>query len=184
MCLIRIVISALGAQSVQHSSFSPGSLNHLTHGTKKGSFVQMYSPGTNKDSLAYSNRRVAADSAGYKMHPEYLHNVSLNQDTHFSFMELHIEQGPILRKEGWIFLVELVSVGFKIILTHVLFCRTVVPIVIVTAISAPASIKVEFEGNDGHAGAVLMPTRLAFPSIFWHCNWHCSVTVPLPFFSS
>uniref|UniRef100_A0ACD5YL28 Uncharacterized protein n=1 Tax=Avena sativa TaxID=4498 RepID=A0ACD5YL28_AVESA len=76
----------------------------------------------------------AADSAGYKIHPEDLHNVFLNQDTYFSFIELHIEQGPILEKEG-------------------------VPIGIVTAIAAPASIKVEFEGNGGHAGAVLMPAR-------------------------
>ncbi|KAM0865053.1 hypothetical protein ACQ4PT_043521 [Festuca glaucescens] len=76
----------------------------------------------------------AADSAGYKIHPEDLHNVFLNQDTYFAFIELHIEQGPILEKEG-------------------------VPIGIVTAIAAPASIKVEFEGNGGHAGAVLMPAR-------------------------
>ncbi|KAB2625539.1 ureidoglycolate hydrolase-like [Pyrus ussuriensis x Pyrus communis] len=34
-----------------------------------------------------------------------------------------------------------------------------VSIGIVTAIAAPASIKVEFEGNGGHAGAVLMPNR-------------------------
>lgn len=30
---------------------------------------------------------------------------------------------------------------------------------IVTAIAAPASIKVDFEGSGGHAGAVLMPLR-------------------------
>ena len=42
----------------------------------------------------------AADSAGYKIHPEHLHNVFLNQDTYFAFIELHIEQGPILEKEG------------------------------------------------------------------------------------
>lgn len=30
---------------------------------------------------------------------------------------------------------------------------------IVTAIAAPASIKVDFEGSGGHAGAVLMPHR-------------------------
>ncbi|GJM95251.1 hypothetical protein PR202_ga11963 [Eleusine coracana subsp. coracana] len=34
-----------------------------------------------------------------------------------------------------------------------------IPIGVVTAIAAPASIKVEFEGNGGHAGAVLMPAR-------------------------
>lgn len=30
---------------------------------------------------------------------------------------------------------------------------------VVTAIAAPASIKVTFEGNGGHAGAALMPER-------------------------
>lgn len=43
---------------------------------------------------------------------------------------------------------------------------------VVTAIAAPASIKVDFEGNGGHAGAVLMPTRYYFlrirPIIFLH----------------
>ncbi|KAL5195722.1 Ureidoglycolate hydrolase [Glycine soja] len=48
--------------------------------------------------------------------------------------KLHIEQGPILEDEG-------ISIG------------------IVTAIAAPASLTVEFEGNGGHAGAVLMPNR-------------------------
>jgi ureidoglycolate amidohydrolase len=76
----------------------------------------------------------AADSAGYKMHPEELHNVFLKKDDYFAFVELHIEQGPILEKEG-------IKIG------------------VVTAIAAPASIKVEFEGNGGHAGAVLMPAR-------------------------
>ena len=33
---------------------------------------------------------------------------------------------------------------------------------IVTAIAAPASIKVDFEGGGGHAGAVLMPARYSF----------------------
>ncbi|KAL6623486.1 hypothetical protein ACP70R_033365 [Stipagrostis hirtigluma subsp. patula] len=76
----------------------------------------------------------AAASAGYKMHPEDLHSVFLKQDSYSAFIELHIEQGPILEKEG-------------------------IPIGIVTAIAAPASINVEFEGNGGHAGAVLMPAR-------------------------
>ncbi|CAN6343636.1 unnamed protein product [Urochloa humidicola] len=76
----------------------------------------------------------AAESAGYKMDPEDLHSVFLKKDSYSAFIELHIEQGPILEKEG-------------------------IPIGIVTAIAAPASITVEFEGNGGHAGAVLMPAR-------------------------
>ncbi|OEL27771.1 putative ureidoglycolate hydrolase [Dichanthelium oligosanthes] len=76
----------------------------------------------------------AAQSAGYKMDPEDLHSVFLKKDSYSAFIELHIEQGPILEKEG-------------------------IPIGIVTAIAAPASLMVEFEGNGGHAGAVLMPAR-------------------------
>src|SRR5262245_40405041 len=54
---------------------------------------------------------------------------------HFAaFVELHIEQGPLLEKAG-------------------------VPIGVVTAIAAPASLRIHFEGAGGHAGAVLMPER-------------------------
>ncbi|XP_020578292.1 probable ureidoglycolate hydrolase [Phalaenopsis equestris] len=76
----------------------------------------------------------AARSAGYAIHQEDLSNVFLKKDNYFSFVELHIEQGPILEEEG-------------------------IPIGIVTAIAAPASMALDFEGNGGHAGAVLMPAR-------------------------
>ena len=51
-----------------------------------------------------------------------------------AFVELHIEQGPLLE-------------------------RRKVPIGIVTAIAAPASERITIEGQGGHAGAVLMPDR-------------------------
>jgi N-carbamoyl-L-amino-acid hydrolase len=51
-----------------------------------------------------------------------------------SFVELHIEQGPWLERRG-------------------------VPIGVVTAIAAPASLRLTIEGQGGHAGAVLMPDR-------------------------
>uniref|UniRef100_A0A803Q360 Ureidoglycolate hydrolase n=1 Tax=Cannabis sativa TaxID=3483 RepID=A0A803Q360_CANSA len=76
----------------------------------------------------------AARSAGYANDQDDLSSVFLKKGTYSAFVELHIEQGPILEDEG-------ISIG------------------IVTAIAAPASIKVEFEGNGGHAGAVLMPNR-------------------------
>uniref|UniRef100_A0A0D6R9S6 Peptidase M20 dimerisation domain-containing protein n=1 Tax=Araucaria cunninghamii TaxID=56994 RepID=A0A0D6R9S6_ARACU len=76
----------------------------------------------------------AAKSAGYLGALEYLDSVSLPKDAYSGFVELHIEQGPLLEEEG-------------------------IPIGIVTAIAAPASIKVDFIGNGGHAGAVLMPYR-------------------------
>lgn len=76
----------------------------------------------------------AARSAGYMKDQDGLSSVFLEKGSYSAFVELHIEQGPILEEEG-------------------------IPIGIVTAIAAPASIKVEFEGNGGHAGAVLMPKR-------------------------
>ena len=57
------------------------------------------------------------------------------QDGYYSaFVELHIEQGPLLEKEG-------------------------LPIGIVTSIAAPAALRIRVEGEGGHAGAVLMPDR-------------------------
>ncbi|GAY63559.1 hypothetical protein CUMW_226550 [Citrus unshiu] len=76
----------------------------------------------------------AARSAGYAKEHNDLSSVFLKKGSYFAFVELHIEQGPILEKEG-------TSIG------------------IVTAIAAPASIKADFEGTGGHAGAVLMPNR-------------------------
>ncbi|XP_073134165.1 ureidoglycolate hydrolase isoform X2 [Henckelia pumila] len=74
----------------------------------------------------------ASRFAGYAH--EDISTVFLNKGHYHAFIELHIEQGPILEEEG-------TSIG------------------VVTAIAAPASIKVDFEGNGGHAGAVLMPMR-------------------------
>lgn len=76
----------------------------------------------------------AARAAGYAHDQQDLTSVYLKKGSYSAFLELHIEQGPILEEEG-------VSIG------------------VVTAIAAPASIKVGFEGNGGHAGAVLMPAR-------------------------
>ncbi|MFZ4774315.1 MAG: M20 family metallo-hydrolase [Terrimicrobiaceae bacterium] len=54
--------------------------------------------------------------------------------TYAAFVELHIEQGPILEREGF-------AIG------------------IVEKIAAPAALRIEFTGEGGHAGAVLMPDR-------------------------
>jgi ureidoglycolate amidohydrolase len=50
------------------------------------------------------------------------------------FVELHIEQGPLLEREG-------------------------IPLGVVTAIAAPASLRLWIEGEGGHAGGALMPGR-------------------------
>jgi N-carbamoyl-L-amino-acid hydrolase len=63
-----------------------------------------------------------------------LADVRLPSGYYASFVELHIEQGPLLERDG-------------------------IPIGAVTAIAAPAALRVELEGEGGHAGAVLMPDR-------------------------
>jgi ureidoglycolate amidohydrolase len=50
------------------------------------------------------------------------------------FLELHIEQGPLLEQQK-------------------------IPLGVVTAIAAPAALRLTIEGQGGHAGAVLMPDR-------------------------
>lgn len=66
----------------------------------------------------------AGDLASVRLHPGH----------YAGFVELHIEQGPLLEQRG-------------------------VPIGIVTAIAAPASLRLTIQGEGGHAGAVLMPNR-------------------------
>jgi ureidoglycolate amidohydrolase len=63
-----------------------------------------------------------------------LESVRLAKGYYHAFVELHIEQGPLLERKG-------------------------IPVGIVTAIAAPAALRVTIEGAGGHAGAVLMPDR-------------------------
>jgi ureidoglycolate amidohydrolase len=63
-----------------------------------------------------------------------LSSVRLPSGFYSAFVELHIEQGPILEQRN-------LDAG------------------VVTAIAAPASLKIEILGEGGHAGAVLMPDR-------------------------
>jgi ureidoglycolate amidohydrolase len=70
-------------------------------------------------------------SAGYKAP---LEEVRLRDGYYKAFVELHIEQGPLLEQQQ-------------------------IPLGIVTSIAAPASLRITIEGAGGHAGAVLMPER-------------------------
>jgi ureidoglycolate amidohydrolase len=63
-----------------------------------------------------------------------LESVKLPRHYYKAFVELHIEQGPLLE-------------------------RARVPLGIVEKIAAPASARVSIEGSGGHAGGVLMPDR-------------------------
>jgi ureidoglycolate amidohydrolase len=66
--------------------------------------------------------------------PGKLDEVQLPSSYYKGFVELHIEQGPLLERER-------------------------VPLGVVTKIAAPASARVLIEGAGGHAGGVLMPDR-------------------------
>ena len=103
----------------------------------------------------------AARSAGYAEDKnEDLSSVFLKKGSYFAFIELHIEQGPILEEEGRVSVSKSFLLFLSFVLANVRYCLTTgLDIGIVTAIAAPASLKVEFEGNGGHAGAVLMPYR-------------------------
>ncbi len=63
-----------------------------------------------------------------------LEEVKLPRGYFKAFLELHIEQGPLLEQQK-------------------------IPLGIVTQIAAPASLRISVEGAGGHAGAVLMPDR-------------------------
>jgi ureidoglycolate amidohydrolase len=65
---------------------------------------------------------------------EPLEDVELGSVYYKAFVELHIEQGPLLEQRK-------------------------IPLGIVTSIAAPASFRFSIEGAGGHAGAVLMPER-------------------------
>lgn len=80
------------------------------------------------DSVTLDEVRRGAGFAGE------LEQVRLPSGYYKGFVELHIEQGPLLERQ-----------------------RT--PLGIVTKIAAPASLRVVIEGSGGHAGGVLMPDR-------------------------
>jgi ureidoglycolate amidohydrolase len=63
-----------------------------------------------------------------------LEQVKLPSGYYEAFVELHIEQGPLLERQQ-------------------------IPLGIVTKIAAPASLRIAIEGSGGHAGSVLMPDR-------------------------
>lgn len=81
-----------------------------------------------REGRSFDEIRAAAGCTGT------LASVKLPDSFYHSFVELHIEQGPILERED-------------------------LPIGIVEAIAGPSAYRVTFTGEGGHAGAVLMPDR-------------------------
>jgi ureidoglycolate amidohydrolase len=81
-----------------------------------------------KDEASLNSVRNAAGFAGP------LSSVTLPPNHYHAWIELHIEQGPLLERER-------------------------IPIGIVTSIAAPAGYRFTITGFGGHAGALLMPDR-------------------------
>jgi ureidoglycolate amidohydrolase len=81
-----------------------------------------------KEEATLATVRTAAGFSGA------LSSVRLPADYYHAWLELHIEQGPLLEREG-------TSIG------------------IVTSIAAPAGYRFTITGFGGHAGALLMPDR-------------------------
>jgi N-carbamoyl-L-amino-acid hydrolase len=92
----------------------------------------------------FSSRMMAGLLDGTELQDEYgdtldtwagdYGDVRLPAGHYEAFLELHIEQGPLLERAG-------------------------IPLGIVTAIAAPATWHIHIEGEGGHAGALLMPDR-------------------------
>ena len=88
-------------------------------------------PDTDPNAPASGTLAEVREAAGFA---GTLANVKLPQGYYDAWVELHIEQGPLLERES-------ISLG------------------IVTGIAAPASYRYTVEGFGGHAGALLMPDR-------------------------
>ncbi len=112
--------------SEEPTRFGIGCLgSRLLSGTLSAELAKKF---TDKDGVSLEAARRKAGLFGE------LEPVALPGGYYKAFVELHIEQGPILERER-------VSLG------------------IVERIAAPASLRVTVEGAGGHAGGVLMPDR-------------------------
>ena len=83
---------------------------------------------TDKEGQSLEQVRTAAGFTGT------LDDVVLPEGYYQAFLELHVEQGPVLEARN-------------------------IPVGVVTAIAAPASLRIWLDGEGGHAGTVLMPQR-------------------------
>jgi ureidoglycolate amidohydrolase len=93
-------------------------------------------------SLPVERARALADREGHSLDrvrnaagfAGALDDVALQAGYYETFVEMHVEQGPVLEQRD-------------------------IPVGIVTAIAAPASSRIWIDGEGGHAGTVLMPHR-------------------------
>jgi ureidoglycolate amidohydrolase len=97
---------------------------------RAGSLKDAYGASLDKDACGATLDDVRA-AAGFR---GSLASVMLPPGSYHAFVELHIEQGPLLERDQ-------------------------IPLGVVTAIAAPATLNIEIAGEGGHAGGVLMPDR-------------------------
>ena len=86
------------------------------------------------ESLADRDGKTLEDWRGQAGYHDSLDSVPLAKDSYAAFVELHIEQGPVLEREN-------LAIG------------------VVEKIAAPSTLRMQLTGEGGHAGAVLMPGR-------------------------
>ena len=86
------------------------------------------------DALTDESGRTLAATRTENGYTQPLSSTRIQKNELHAFVELHIEQGPLLEQQGK-------AIG------------------VVTDIAAPAALHVDYEGTGGHAGAVLMPQR-------------------------
>ena len=121
-CSIELVIFT----SEEPTRFGIGCLgSRLLSGTLSADAARKL---TDNESLSVEDVRRQAGFSGE------LEQVQLPTGYYKAFLELHIEQGPVLERERK-------------------------PLGVVERIAAPASLRVTVEGVGGHAGGVLMPDR-------------------------
>ncbi len=119
-------IELLMFTSEEPTRFGIGCLgSRLLSGTLSGDVARMLID-SNGESLDEVRRKAGLSGK--------LEEVQLSSGYYKAFLELHIEQGPVLERER-------------------------VPLGIVTKITAPASARISIEGSGGHAGTVLMADR-------------------------
>jgi ureidoglycolate amidohydrolase len=132
----RRSIELLVFTSEEPTRFGIGCLgSRMLSGTLSPENARLLKDGEGK-SLEEVLRQAALDGSvdDRSVEVESLENVRLAKGYYHAFVELHIEQGPLLERKG-------------------------IPVGIVMAIAAPAALRVTIEGAGGHAGAVLMGDR-------------------------
>jgi N-carbamoyl-L-amino-acid hydrolase len=123
-----------GFKSAQLSSSLSSTEGGEGRGEEAKCFLETKIPSPQPSPRLGGAREVVARRLGASANANDLNSVRLSKNFYSAFVELHIEQGPILERER-------VSIG------------------VVEKIAAPSTLRMELTGVGGHAGSTLMPGR-------------------------